>query len=60
MAAPLLLQGYTGMASTASVLFGLALVLLAVPQGRIASHFGAWDSVAHFGWHGRHGRHAAA
>lgn len=49
MAAPFVLQGYSGVASTMSVLFGLALVLLAVPEGRIASHFGKWDSVAHFG-----------
>jgi len=58
MAAPLLLQGYSDVASAASVLFGLGLIVLAVPQGRIASHFGKWDRVAHFGWHAR--RHAAA
>ena len=58
MAAPLLLQGYSDTASAASVLLGLALIALAMPQGRIASHFGKWDSVAHFGWHAR--RHAAA
>ncbi len=46
LAAPWWLDGYSGPATTASIVFGLALILLAYPAGRVMSHFGAWDKVA--------------
>jgi hypothetical protein len=45
--APWLISGYSAIAAAASILFGIALIMLAVPLGRIASHFGAWDPIAH-------------
>jgi hypothetical protein len=51
IATPWLLPGYTGTADAASVLFGLALVWLAIPEGRIASHFGKWDRIARLRFH---------
>ncbi len=61
VAAPWVMGGYTGIAATASVLFGIALIWLAFPVGRIASHFGAWDRIARMRPHlpGSH-RHAHA
>ncbi len=44
--APWLLEGYSGPAAAASMGFGLALIVLAYPAGRVLSHFGAWDKVA--------------
>jgi nucleoside-diphosphate-sugar epimerase len=49
VAAPWLLAGYNGLGTAASVLLGLALAWLALPEGRIASHFGRWDKIAHLG-----------
>lgn len=46
--APWFISGYSDLAATSSMLFGAALILLAIPLGRIASHFGAWDPIAHF------------
>lgn len=46
--APSVLDGYSGVATVASVLCGLALIGLAFPMGRIATRMGAWDSVARF------------
>ena len=59
--APWVIGGYTGIAAAASVLFGIALIWLAFPVGRIASHFGAWDRIARMRPHlpGSH-RHAHA
>ncbi|MEZ0237263.1 MAG: NAD-dependent epimerase/dehydratase family protein [Methylophilaceae bacterium] len=51
VAAPWLISGYSDIAVAASMLFGLALIMLAVPLGRIASRFGAWDSIAHLRLH---------
>lgn len=60
VATPWLLQGHTGSADAASVLLGMALVWLAIPGGRIGSHFGNWDRIAHLGFHVRIGRRSHA
>ena len=44
--APSVIGGYSGIAAAASVLFGIALIWLAFPLGRIATHMGAWDKIA--------------
>lgn len=44
--APWVIGGYAGLAAAASVLFGIALVWLAIPRGHITSHFGKWDRIA--------------
>ena len=49
--APSVISGYSGTAGAASVLFGIALICLAFPMGRIATHMGAWDTVARFSLH---------
>jgi nucleoside-diphosphate-sugar epimerase len=49
--APSLIAGYSGIAAAASVLFGIALIWWAFPLGRIATHMGAWDNIAHFHLH---------
>lgn len=61
IAAPWVIGGYVGIAAAASVLFGIALIWLAFPLGRVAGHYGAWDRIAHWRPHlpGRH-RHAHA
>ena len=59
-AAPWILGGYSGIAAAASVFFGIALVWLAIPPGRIASHFGAWDRAARVALHLPHRRRAHA
>jgi nucleoside-diphosphate-sugar epimerase/uncharacterized membrane protein len=41
--APWLLTGFTGLASAASVIAGLMLILLALPLGPVKSHYGGWD-----------------
>ncbi|HZW22721.1 NAD-dependent epimerase/dehydratase family protein [Noviherbaspirillum sp.] len=46
LASPWVIGGYSGVAAAASVFFGLMLVWLAIPLGRVASHFGAWDRIA--------------
>lgn len=43
---PWVIGGYSGIAAAASVFFGLMLVWLAIPLGRVASHFGPWDRIA--------------
>lgn len=48
LAAPWLIDGYSGFAAAASVLFGIALIWMAFPRGRITSHFGDWDRIASF------------
>jgi len=48
LAAPSLLDGYTRGGGTAVLLAGLALIGLAFPMGRVATHMGAWDPVARF------------
>ena len=44
--APSVIGGYSGNAAAASVLFGIALIWMAFPLGRIATHMGAWDKIA--------------
>lgn len=51
MASPWAIGGYSGVGAAASVLFGLALFWLALPQGRIVGRYGAWDKVARFRLH---------
>ena len=46
LASPWIIGGYAGVAAVASVLFGIALVFMAIPPGRIAAHFGSWDRIA--------------
>jgi len=43
LAAPWLLAGYTASGAWASVVAGLALIVLALPRGPIHSRYGAWD-----------------
>ena len=47
MLAPWVLDGYGSVGSAASVVAGIALVLLSCPPGRITTHYGAWDKIAH-------------
>lgn len=42
---PWLADGYSGIAAAASVLFGLALIWLAMPLGPVKAHYGAWDRI---------------
>lgn len=58
LASPWLIGGYSGAAAAASVFFGIALIWLAIPLGRIVSHFGAWDRVARTRVHVPRLRHA--
>lgn len=51
MVAPSLLDGYTRAGTGAAVLAGVALIGLAFPMGRIATHMGAWDPVARMRFH---------
>ena len=46
LVSPWIIGGYSGVAAAASVFFGLMLVWLAIPLGRVASHFGSWDRIA--------------
>lgn len=46
--APSVFDGYSGLGAAASIVFGLALIGLALPMGRVASRMGAWDSIARF------------
>lgn len=41
--APWLLAGYDGVGAAATALAGVLLVVLSLPRGVIASHYGAWD-----------------
>jgi nucleoside-diphosphate-sugar epimerase/uncharacterized membrane protein len=43
IAAPILLTSYSSLASAASVICGVLLILLALPRGPIESRYGAWD-----------------
>ncbi len=45
--APWIIDGYSGLAAAASVFAGAALIWLSIPLGRITSHYGAWDRIAH-------------
>lgn len=47
MLAPWVLDGYSGVATAASLAIGAGLVLLSYPTGRITTHYGAWDKIAH-------------
>lgn len=59
--APWVIGGYSGIAAAASVFFGIALIWLSIPPGRIGSHFGNWDRIAHLSLHlPRRHRHARA
>lgn len=49
--APSLLDGYTRVGAGAAVLAGVALIGLAFPMGRIATHMGEWDRVARLRLH---------
>jgi nucleoside-diphosphate-sugar epimerase len=40
---PWVLTGYTMLSSSASVIAGILLILLALPRGPIRNHYGAWD-----------------
>ena len=42
-ASPLVFSGYSAIASVALAVAGLALIGLALPPGRITTHFGEWD-----------------
>lgn len=57
---PWLFGGYSGVAAAASVFFGLMLIWLAIPLGRVASHFGAWDRIARWRAPAHLPRHARA
>lgn len=46
IAAPWVIGEHSGMAAAASVFLGVALIWLAIPVGRITSHFGKWDRIA--------------
>jgi nucleoside-diphosphate-sugar epimerase len=48
LVAPSLFDGYTRLGGGAAVIAGLALIALAFPMGRIATHMGAWDRIARF------------
>ncbi|HYD63528.1 MAG TPA: NAD-dependent epimerase/dehydratase family protein [Noviherbaspirillum sp.] len=48
---PWLIDGYSGIDAAASVFFGIALVWLAIPLGRVSSHVGAWDRIARLRMH---------
>lgn len=56
---PWFIDGYSGAAAMASVAFGIALIWLAIPLGRVVSHFGAWDRIARTSIHvpGHHHAH---
>lgn len=58
--APSVLDGYAGSAVIASLLFGVALIVLASPAGRLVGHFGAWDKIARARLHLAGGRHLHA
>ena len=45
IAAPILLTGYSSVAAAASVIWGVMLILLALPRGPIESRYGAWDQL---------------
>ena len=45
IAAPILLTGYSSVAAAASVIWGVLLILLALPRGPIESRYGAWDQL---------------
>jgi nucleoside-diphosphate-sugar epimerase len=62
LAAPWLLDGYSGSAMAASLLAGAALIVLAYPRGRVVNHFGEWDRIARagIGFSARPGRSARA
>jgi hypothetical protein len=49
--APSLIDGYSGTAGAASVLFGIALIWWAFPLGSITTRMGGWDNIAHFRLH---------
>jgi nucleoside-diphosphate-sugar epimerase/uncharacterized membrane protein len=49
--APWVLEGYSGLAAVASILFGILLIWLAFPRGSILSHYGKWDQIARFEVH---------
>ena len=52
IAAPWLLDGYSGPGMALISVAGLLLVVLALPRGKIVSHYGAWDRIARAGDHG--------
>ena len=59
--APLILDGYTGASFAASMISGIALIVLAWPAGRFIGHYGAWDKIARTRLHlGGRVRHAPA
>jgi nucleoside-diphosphate-sugar epimerase len=45
---PWFIDGYSGIATAASVLAGIALIWLALPPGGISNHYGSWDRVIRF------------
>ncbi len=51
LVAPWVIGGYSGIAAAASVFFGIALIWLALPLGRVSSHYGAWDWIARLRLH---------
>lgn len=53
VAAPWLLDGYTGAGTAAAAAAGLLLVALSLPRGAIQSHYGNWDRYARSGEHWR-------
>lgn len=59
VAAPWVIGEYSGIAAAASVFFGVALIWLAIPLGRITSHFGTWDRIARVTPHLTFGRRRA-
>lgn len=48
LAAPWLLSGYSGIGTAASLMFGLALIWLSLPLGKVTSRYGAWDRISRF------------
>ena len=59
LASPWMIDGYSGAAAAASVFFGIALIWLAIPLGRVTAHVGAWDRIARLRFPRPH-RHAVA
>lgn len=45
---PLFIDGYSGIASVAATSAGVVLAWLAIPTGRIVSHYGSWDRIGRF------------
>lgn len=43
IAAPFVLEGANGMATSASIVAGVALILLALPRGPVRNRYGSWD-----------------